>query len=128
MTEKPWSLDLALDLVRQIEQICPHYGCHVALTGGTLYKSGPRKDADILFYRIRQIDEIDVDGLFEALEDDVGLKRVSGWGWCIKAKWKGLPVDCFFPEAKSGGNGGGEYGAASDNDPTNDFDMRMSDD
>ncbi len=84
-----------------IERICPKFGCHVALTGGCLYKSGLRKDCDVLFYRIRQTPEINVDGLFEALAMR-GFVRQSGFGWCYKATWEGKPVDCFFPENLSG--------------------------
>src|SRR3546814_15766415 len=48
----PWTLDDAVALCRKIEKIAPEYGAHVALTGGTLYKDGPRKDVDLLFYQI----------------------------------------------------------------------------
>lgn len=73
-----WDQKTAIDLCSKIELICPQYGCHVALTGGTLYKEGPRKDCDILFYRIRQVDEIDHDNLFIALEDRLGVVKTSG--------------------------------------------------
>lgn len=92
-----WTRDEAVALCRDIERICPGYGCHVALTGGTLYKDGERKDADILFYRIRQSPRIDVDGLFEALAQ-IGVERTSGFGWVIKATFQGKSIDCFFPE------------------------------
>ena len=97
MTDTPWTLDAAVALCREIEAVCPKHGCHVALTGGTLYKDGPRKDADILFYRIRQIDAIDVDGLMETLR---GLGVVPGedYGWCFKATYHEKPIDFFFPE------------------------------
>ena len=49
-----WTQQHAIELCKRIESVCPRYGCHVALTGGLLYKDGPRKDCDILFYRIRQ--------------------------------------------------------------------------
>lgn len=96
-----WTQAEAIALCRQIEAICPDYGCHVALTGGLLYKAGPRKDADILFYRIRQTAEIDESGLFAALAM-IGVERVSGFGWCHKATFNGKPIDCFFPEADDG--------------------------
>lgn len=81
-----------------IEAICPKFGCHVGLTGGLLYKSGDRKDADILFYRIRQVTEIDVDGLMEALAADLAIVPSDDHGWCYKATWHGKPIDFFFPE------------------------------
>lgn len=95
--DKVWNLPLAVELARKVEQICPPFGCHVALTGGCLYKDGMRKDADLLFYRIRQVDQIDVEGLFEALKS-IGVHKTGGFGWCHKAVFEGMPLDCFFPE------------------------------
>jgi hypothetical protein len=100
---KTWNLQQAIDVCRKVEAICPDFGCHVALTGGTLYKDGERKDLDLLFYRIRQIEEIDADGLFAALAG-IGIEKVSGFGWCHKAVMDGKNIDCFFPEEV-----GGEY-------------------
>lgn len=100
-----WTQQEAIALCGKIEAVCPAFGCHVALTGGLLYKDGKRKDADILFYRIRQVDEIDIDGLFEALSE-IGVKLDRGFGWCFKATFDGKPIDCFFPEEQ-----GGEYEA-----------------
>jgi len=97
---KIWDHETAVAMCRKIEKICPAYGCHVALTGGTLYKDGLRKDCDILFYRIRQVKEIDVVGLFDALElIDIKLQRACN-GWVYKATYQGKPIDCFFPEAQ----------------------------
>jgi hypothetical protein len=93
-----WMRDEAIDLCRAIEEVAPAFGCHVALTGGLLYKFGPRKDCDVLFYRIRQVDEIDIDGLFDALKP-LGIERVTDKAsWCIKATHAGRHIDCFFPE------------------------------
>lgn len=92
-----WTLQEAVELCRKIESVCPPFGCHVALTGGTLYKDGARKDADILFYRIRQTPDIDTEGLFQALAA-IGVEKVSGFGWVHKATYDGKPIDCFFPE------------------------------
>lgn len=96
-----WTLSQAVALARIVEQVCPAYGCHVALTGGTLYKDGDRKDCDLLFYRIRQVGDIDIDGLWEVLKA-VGLVKLSGFGWCFKCEFLGKPVDCFFPEEQTG--------------------------
>ena len=60
-----------------------------------------RKDADILFYRIRQVEKIDMDGLWMAL-DNAGFEKRKGFGWCYKATFNGKPVDCFFPEEEEG--------------------------
>lgn len=86
-----------------IESICPKFGCHVALTGGVLYKSGEglRKDCDILFYRIRQTPEIDMAGLWKGLKT-IGLVPYKGFGWCYKATYGDKLVDIFFPEEQEG--------------------------
>lgn len=94
-----WAHQGAVDMCTEIEKLCPYFGCHVALTGGLLYHAGPRKDCDILFYRIRQWDSIDIDGLFENLELKKICIRASGFGWCIKAMTpNGKQIDCLFPE------------------------------
>ncbi len=113
MHATPWTLPDAIALCVMVESICPKFGCHVALTGGLLYKVGPRKDCDLLFYRIRDKESIDKDGLFSALES-IGLEETSGFGWCHKATFQGKPVDCFFPEE----DGGAEYIPLEINEPT----------
>jgi hypothetical protein len=99
--KKSWTQKEGIALCAVIELIAPDYGCHVALTGGLLYKAGERKDCDILFYRIRQAERIDTDGLFAAL-DRIGIERVKGFGWCHKAEFEGRPIDMFFPEEDEG--------------------------
>lgn len=96
-----WNIGEAIELCIKIESLCPEFGCHVALTGGTLYKEGDRKDCDLLFYRIRQVAEINLDGLFNCL-DSIGVVKKSGFGWCYKAVFNGKNVDMFFPECKCG--------------------------
>ena len=108
----PWTRNDAIALCILVEQICPKFGCHVALTGGLLYKVGPRKDCDLLFYRIREVEAIDKDGLWAALSD-IGLEETDGFGWCHKATFQGKPVDCFFPEGD-----GGSYNPEPPSPPT----------
>lgn len=91
----------AIILCKKIEAICPQFGCHVALTGGCLYKEGSRKDCDILFYRIRQVKEIDMKGLFAALTT-IGVHDANGFGFVYKAKYGSCTIDMFFPEEQSG--------------------------
>lgn len=105
-----WTQAEAFDLCARIEAVCPPHGCHVALTGGLLYKDGPRKDADILFYRIRQVEEIDVDGLMGALKE-LGVEPGDDFGWCFKASYRGKQIDFFFPERE-----GDEYPATESPD------------
>lgn len=110
---RPWVREDAIALCVLVEQVCPRFGCHVALTGGLLYKVGPRKDCDLLFYRIREVKEIDKDKLWEAL-DAISLEEIGGFGWCHKAKFQGKSVDCFFPEE----DGGAPYSPLQLNEPT----------
>jgi hypothetical protein len=105
-----WKQADAIALCERIEKVCPEYGCHVALTGGLLYKPGLRKDADILFYRIRQVPQIDVDGLMAALIG-IGIQPGDDFGWCLKATYEGKPIDFFFPERE-----GDEYPTADEGD------------
>ena len=97
----PWALDEAVALCGLIETIAPAYGCHVALTGGTLYKEGLRKDVDIMFYRIRQAPKIDREGLIDALQH-IGLTMTTRHGWVQKALYQGKSVDLFFPDYVDG--------------------------
>lgn len=92
-----WGIDDAVTLIVKIEAVAPLYGCHVALTGGVLYKVGRRKDLDILFYRIRQVAKIDVGGLMASLEL-IGLTKPVGSGWIYKSDFRGKGIDIFFPE------------------------------
>jgi hypothetical protein len=101
MINGTWTQREAIALATIVELVAPICGCHVALTGGLLYKLGNRKDCDLLFYRIRQVKRIDMDKLWEQL-GAVGLVKKSGFGWCYKAEFMGLPVDCFFPEEEEG--------------------------
>lgn len=113
----PWTQAEAVALCERIEAVAPAFGCHVALTGGLLYKNGPRKDADILFYRIRQVPEIDVEGLMSALAD-LGVEAGDDFGWCFKASIDGKPIDFFFPERE-----GVEYPQASAEDKRLNFEV-----
>ena len=97
-----WERHEAVDLCRALYAISEEYGCFPALTGGLLYKAGPRKDCDILFYRHRQCEKINVAGLFVAMSD-LGVKRLTeDDAWCVKALWREKPVDFFFPDAGDG--------------------------
>ncbi len=94
-----WTQAEAIAMATTFEKIAPKFGAHVALTGGLLYKKGPRKDADIVFYRVRQQRRIDEKGLMAAL-GDAGLYVDSDHGWMSKASWKGKRVDLLFPEPR----------------------------
>lgn len=95
------NLQKAVEICRMVESHAPNYGAHVGLTGGCLYKDGDRKDVDILFYRIRQVEKIDHEGLKACLEAN-GFTDISGFGWLWKAKFMGMNIDMFFPEEIEG--------------------------
>lgn len=101
---RTWTTSEAIELCCLIESIAPQYGCHVALTGGLLYKGGERKDCDIVLYRIRQFKEINLDGLFEELAKH-GIAQLSGFGFCYKAEYRRKPVDFLVPEEQVEGDG-----------------------
>lgn len=98
---KAWTQQEAIELCRSIEAVCPLFGCHVALTGGLLYKEGARTDLDILFYRVRQTPQIDIDGLVKALVG-IGIHFHAANGFVVKFTHEGRPIDAFFPEAPAG--------------------------
>src|SRR5271155_1027994 len=91
-----WNQAEAIAMCRAIEAVIPPYGYHIALTGGLLYKDGPRKDADILFYHICSATD-DWKGMWTALAF-IGLQKLKGEEgmWCVKAEYEGKAVGCFF--------------------------------
>lgn len=46
-----WTRESAIDACHVLEPALAPLGIHVALTGGCLYKEGPRKDMDVILYR-----------------------------------------------------------------------------
>lgn len=92
-----WTLNEAIDICKEIEIISPKFGCHIGLTGGVLYKEGSRKDLDLILYRIRQTPVIAFEELFLEMEK-IGIKKVSGFGFCIKAEYKDKKIDFLCPE------------------------------
>lgn len=93
-----WFRNEAHELATRIEARCPEFGCHVALTGGLLYKDNAREDCDLLFYRIRQKSEIAWQALAQFLESEIGVQFTSQSGWLWQGKLEGKPIDFFFPE------------------------------
>ncbi len=100
-TDKYWTQEQAIELCVILENIVPAFGCHVALTGGLLYRQGPRKDCDIILYRIRQVKQVLFDDLFVELAKQ-GIEKTSGFGFCIKAKYNGKRIDFLMPEKEGG--------------------------
>lgn len=96
-----WTQPEAIEICRLVELICPHFGYHVGLTGGCLYKDGPRKDLDLVFYKIRKA-EPDQEGMFKALRT-ICVEVQENFGFCVKATYKTKSIDLLFPEQE------GEY-------------------
>ena len=94
------SRDEAIALCVIIEALSPKFHYHVALTGGLLYKTGRRKDCDLLFYSVRQQEDVSPESLIEHLCDAVdGLEFVAWFGWLAKVEYFGKSIDVFFPES-----------------------------
>lgn len=95
-----WTREEAILLCTLLEQVAPSYGCHVGLTGGLLYKSGERKDLDVLLYRIRDT-PVDWKGLYVKFHD-FGIEIESDFGFCTKANLNGKRIDFLRPEVEGG--------------------------
>ena len=95
-----WTFDSARDLIVRLEARLPEAGCHVALTGGVLYKEGQRKDLDLIIYRIRDMN-INDKVLLEVFQQ-CGVEVIRKYGWMYKAKYRNRGIDILIPE--SGGN------------------------
>lgn len=106
-----WTTQEAIELCRKVEPIVTRFGCHIALTGGLLYKDGPRKDCDLIVYREGLDfgkdrgsfqDSVDRDALLTALQEidihvDMEFVRVVK---CSHEPEGGASrkVDLIFPE------------------------------
>ena len=99
VSELTWTHEQGVDLARKVEAVAPGFGYHVALTGGLLYKDGPRKDCDLMLYRTHAVMDEDNarEPLLEALAN-MGLVAYMNHGYCVKATWEGKPVDLLFPD------------------------------
>jgi hypothetical protein len=99
-TPLAWTRDLAIDLCVKLEAIAPTYGAHVALSGGVLYREGPRKDCDLVIYRHGgRAEEIDRFGLVAALIDQLKMEAVRVSGRVFKMRYQGRQVDLMIHDA-----------------------------
>jgi hypothetical protein len=105
-----WDREQAIELCRRLNPIAMRFGCHVALTGGLLYKDGKRKDCDIVVYR-RGLDklpqggrkpfneEIDRTAMVNAMVAEAELYLVDTYTRVVKLFYKDVyKVDLVFPE------------------------------
>src|SRR5580692_1465444 len=95
-----WTLLRAQSLCIALEGLAPIYGAHVALTGGLLYKHGPRKDCDIVLYRHGgRAEPIDRIGILEAVQVLLNMVPVRTEGRVWKLLYDGRQVDFLFHDA-----------------------------
>lgn len=102
-----WTLEEGVALCTAIHQLpSQKFNCHPALTGGLLYKQGPRKDCDLVIYQRGDVDgkrePIDWSGLWAALAG-IELHMVHDFGYVKKCTYRGKSVDVFDP-TQDGGN------------------------
>lgn len=96
-----WTCEEATELCRKIEVALEDQGLHPALTGSCLYRDGQHRNADIMIYRKRSDIVLNVDDVFEALED-IGIEREERRGWCIQAATDDDKfINFLFPDLQS---------------------------
>ncbi|MCP4342903.1 MAG: hypothetical protein GY799_29475 [Desulfobulbaceae bacterium] len=97
---------LLKNLAMLIEDIASKYDVHVALTGGQLYKDGPRKDIDFVLYhssRKCMAEYVEADNL-KAIEDIFlslyaeGFSNFRNFGRVTKCTYNGVAIDFLYPE------------------------------
>lgn len=89
----------ALELCRILYEGLKDYGYYPALTGGSLYKDGERKDFDIVIYRNRENLPFEIPDIEKYLSD-CGVKIIESFGFVTKCTWEEFDVDLFNPESK----------------------------
>jgi hypothetical protein len=109
-TTNQWTREQAIMLCVHLEEIAALCDGHVALTGGTLYKMGPRKDLDILIYPVRgKVFDWKMFFVLARKKFDIHHNPVHDYGWCKKAQVNGKFIDFFDPMAEHGAHrSGGE--------------------
>lgn len=109
--QEMWTLDLAVEFCRLVEEKAPEFGYHVGLTGGCLYKNGPRKDIDIIFYPHNDPDNVPkTEKFIEWLESiKVSIEPKLYYGWLRKATFEDKKLDLFFMDRINGGSGKRDY-------------------
>jgi hypothetical protein len=98
--------DKAIALCMQLEEAAPMFGGHVALTGGCLYKTGERKDVDIMIYRSTDEPPFKWDEFFAEIKLTLGIELVHDFGFCKKARMGEHTIDFFDPFGVYNGESG----------------------
>ena len=95
------SKDTANELCLKLYESLEPFGFYPALTGGVLYKTGNRKDIDIVIYRNRQKAPLFEMSDLEGLLKKAGLENFEFYGFVTKAKYGAVNVDLFNPETSN---------------------------
>lgn len=108
-------LSNAIRICTVLYKLLEPYHVFPALTGGTLYKQGIRKDLDIILYKGSNGGELDlltqlqphrplVDKTvnLENLLKEVGFQCISDYGRVVKCKYQDTDIDLIMPEAPEG--------------------------
>ncbi len=103
------NLELAIELCTKLYNNLSPIGIFPALTGGTLYKEGERKDIDIVLYASDNGREICCDDVKVILINS-GVFSIQNYGRVIKASYHGVAIDFILPEFE------GEYPPAKENE------------
>lgn len=91
------------NLARLIEDAAEKHDMHVALTGGQLYRDGPRKDIDFVIYHASHqgghVDkaEAKVEAIFQELLLE-GFSNFRNFGRVTKCTYEGTVIDFLYPE------------------------------
>jgi len=92
------NLEIAVELCTRLYKELAPQNIFPALTGGTLYKDGERKDIDIVIY---SSDEVDLsDSSFVHLLTYLGLTEITCFGRVTKCMYRNTSIDIIIPEFK----------------------------
>lgn len=98
------SQEAAIEICKEIYPKLSEAGFYPALTGGSLYKEGLRKDVDIIIYRNRQAaPQFEMTDIKDLLIE-LGFTDLEFFGFVTKSQYKGVSVDIFNPESTAGGD------------------------
>lgn len=97
-----WTKHHAFMLCESMYKLLAPHGYYPALTGGTLYKTGARKDIDVVVFHHRQRhDHVNMQEVITLLAPLV-TNVPEFYGFVTKVQLNGIPVDLFDPTAVDG--------------------------
>lgn len=89
------------NLAIKLEEHAVTCGMHIALTGGTLYKDGVRKDIDfVLYHASNSTQSEDALKQFFRLCHFDGFGNIINYGRVTKMTYGGQKIDILYPEYK----------------------------